>query len=95
MGETAITNYAGTILKDQEYGRKWLKKLRDDPWSKNASEPMLKTYGEKLIRDAIDEQRRYWASKWEYFGKTAVETLGNVRHQRNRGRNMEIVFDCA
>jgi hypothetical protein len=75
MGETAIANYAGAIQKDHDYGRKWLQKLKDDPWSKNASEQMLRVYGEKMIRDTIDEQRRKWATEWYYFGHTAAEPV--------------------
>lgn len=68
-GQTAIANYAGTILKDRDYGDKWVARL-------DREQPSLKDdrYREaaiiRMIHEAVDAQRRSWArgQEWFYYG---------------------------
>ena len=68
-GQTAISNYAGTILEDRAYGDTWVAKL-------DREQPSLKDDGlredaiRRMIREAIDTQRRDWAKgqDWFYWG---------------------------
>jgi hypothetical protein len=70
LGETAIANYAGTILKDHEFGRKWLKKVQDaEPGYLILNDQAIRTMGEGMIRNEVDKQRRKWAKEWLYFGR--------------------------
>jgi hypothetical protein len=68
MGGTAIVNYAGTILKDQWFGDRWVSKIRTERPGLNERE--LEDEIKIHIETAVDLQRQEWANNkdWLYFG---------------------------
>jgi hypothetical protein len=71
LGQTMISNFAGRILEDREYGNRWVAKLdREQPSLKDAG--LREDAMRRMLHDAIDAQRREWAASegWFYFANT-------------------------